>query len=484
MFRFGALLLAQLLIVLVIQSGVDTNTRLLVAHAARLTLEIPANWQFLYNPSFSAYGDVQGFVIADPVLRQGNVLSEVCDWFSQETIFFGSEPVIVQEFIEQQTACKIIPSEDQPSTVYGFPTRKAVGLVIEHPTPFVLLGQEVRYVGLVIDAAHFDTISQSISFDPEKVTATAYLEGVLDFVETNAYYGSYLDWNEIRAQMLGRLRTRSSMAVIPNMLLELVSKLKQVGDRHSRYWTAEAVQKTLIGAPRSDAAPSPFPQARHLDKGIAYLELYPTAGIGGFPGESQYVAAAHDAIRQIDSASTRCWIVDLRQDMGGSVDPMLVSLEPLLGDGPAGGFELPNDEHLRLTLTNGIVFQNNIPRSQPYVKAIYQLQHSEPPIAMLIGRNTASAGEQTLLALVGRPQTRTFGERTAGLTVGNTTLFLYDGSALAIAGAAGTDRNGKAYTGSIEPDVFVRAANQMSGTDNDPTLQAAQDWLLSLKECK
>jgi C-terminal processing protease CtpA/Prc len=94
--------------------------------------------------------------------------------------------------------------------------------------------------------------------------------------------------------------------------------------------------------------------------------------------------------------------------------------------------------------------------------------------AVLIGPRTASAGEAVTIAFRGRPNTRSFGAATAGLTNGNGTFPLPDGSTIVLASVEELDRNDRAYTGKIEPDVAVAA----SSTDgNDPVEIAAAAWL-------
>ncbi|MBZ0281490.1 MAG: hypothetical protein K8L97_12180 [Anaerolineae bacterium] len=455
------------------------DVRLLVMHTARLTIEIPARWIITDNMGFPAYEDETGYVFAFPQIFEDGTLMERCAEFSEELGYFGSNPAIIEMVIDDQPACKIMPSDDQPESFRGFPTRGGIGLLIEHPTPFDFYGQTVDTVGVIVDAEHFEAISATIDFDPEKVTGNGYLEGVLDYLERYSYYGSELDWEAIRADILAR---KVSLRNIPSTMRELIGKLQRVGDRHSFYWDAQTVQTFLVGSPDAAENPPQLPRGERLENGIGYVELFTTLGIGGVEGEKQYVAAAHAAIEAIDATPTRCWIVDLRQDSGGSMDPMIIGIAPILGNGAIGGFELPNGEQQILTLQDGVILQDGFARSSLYGETVYEPHYPEPPIAVLIGNMTASAGENTTLALIGRANTRTFGTPTAGLTVGNSGMMLYDGAALGVAGAASMDRTGRAYTGAIEPDVVVRTTGLPDG--NDAVMQAASDWLLSLPECE
>lgn len=451
--------------------------RLLVMHSARLTVEIPSEWAIISGLGNATYGDESGYVAAYPEFLGGATLLERCTEYSMELGFFGSSPTITEIVIDNQAACRIEPSDDQPDSFRGFPTQNGIGLLIEHPLPFDFYGRQADSVGVIIDADHFEVISGTIRFDPEKVTGNGYLESVIDYLERFSYYSTELDWAAIRADIWGRNVTLGN---VPSTMRELIAKLGRVGDRHSFYWDAQTVQTLLVGQPDAAENPPQLPRGERLENGIGYVELFTTLGIGGVEGEKQYVAAAHAAIEAIDATPTRCWIVDLRKDGGGSMDPMIIGIAPILGNGAIGGFELPNGEQQILTLQDGVILEDGFSRSGPYSEQLYEPHYPMPPIAVLIGGMTASAGENMTLALIGRPNTRTFGTQTAGYTVGNTGMLLYDGAALGVAGAASMDRTVRAYTSAIEPDVVVRGGNQ-DGVD--AVIAAAGEWLLSLPEC-
>lgn len=477
--RIGLLVVVQLLLMFGVQAQPMNDKRLLVVHHARFSVEIPAAWKLL-DQFLPGYGDETGYMAAYVETSAYETLGDACAAFSRALGLFGSEPVITEITIGGQPACKISPSEDQPERVEDFPTRRGIGLVIQYPTPFDILGQTAQFANVVIDADHFEAVSGTIDFDLAKVTSAAYLESALDFVQQYSYYTAELDWREIRIELLGRVSADDPLNTPSALLQELIRKMRRLGDNHSFYWLPEQALALMGTVPTQMDAPE-LPRGEKLDNGIGYLGLFTTLRVGGAEGENRYVAAAHEAIAAIDSPDMRCWMVDLRQDTGGSMDPMIISLAPILGDGAIGGFKNPDGDMISLTMQAGAIYQNGSRRSRNYVESIYTPQHPMPPIAVLIGNNTASAGENTLLALIGRPNTKTFGIPTAGLTVGNISLPLYDGALLGVASVASVDRNGTAYTEAIEPDEVVRVTAPTGG--RDIVLDAASAWLLSLPAC-
>jgi C-terminal processing protease CtpA/Prc len=114
--------------------------------------------------------------------------------------------------------------------------------------------------------------------------------------------------------------------------------------------------------------------------------------------------------------------------------------------------------------------------------SIYQPKHVTP-VALLVSPGTQAAAELMLVAFQGRPNIRSFGEPTRGLPTLVTNTVLSDGSVLYVSGANSFDRNGTIYSSSIAPDVFVETDWSKFGTEQDPVIRAAMDWLQSQSTC-
>src|SRR2546423_7736521 len=94
--------------------------------------------------------------------------------------------------------------------------------------------------------------------------------------------------------------------------------------------------------------------------------------------------------------------------------------------------------------------------------------------------NCASSGEATLLAFLGRPNVRTFGDSTAGYNSVNNGFRLSDGAHLVITVGYSRDRLGRAHALSVAPDEIV---HQAADTAVDAPLDRARSWLLSEPTC-
>jgi carboxyl-terminal processing protease len=114
------------------------------------------------------------------------------------------------------------------------------------------------------------------------------------------------------------------------------------------------------------------------------------------------------------------------------------------------------------------------------IENAYHLKHPAPAVAVLTGRDTASAGEAIVVALRARPHTRSFGEPTAGVPTANEVYTLSDGGLLVLTVALDADRTGQTYDGPIAPDQWVPydlSQADAPGNPPDGLIQAATTWV-------
>nr|WP_258015160.1 S41 family peptidase [Stenotrophomonas maltophilia] len=176
----------------------------------------------------------------------------------------------------------------------------------------------------------------------------------------------------------------------------------------------------------------------------------------------------------------RCgWIVDLRDNSGGNMWPMLLGMAPLLrtsvvNNEDVGSFETAQGPE-RWTLTATAVQRAGKPVLD-FGQTGYVLRQPGAPVAVLFGQRTGSSGEASALAWRGRAQTRSFGQPTAGVSTGNNVRTLADGSRLLLTTTVMRDRNDRGDGLKIEPDQRIEG--------DAATLAAAQAWLLAQPACQ
>jgi C-terminal processing protease CtpA/Prc len=247
-------------------------------------------------------------------------------------------------------------------------------------------------------------------------------------------------------------RLRGQFANIPKPHVML--RLRRPGASESRDVSLDA------GA----VQPLPAHTAR-LGRDVAYVELPGTTGDREFP---LHVRAS---IAQTDAAEICGWVVDLRRNNGGPLDPALVALRPFLGEGTLGG---------------GVSPKGRIPLSYPPPgqsdPAFPPLMHPDPPVAVLMSRLTATA---VAIAFRGRANTHTFGEPTLLLAGSHLRHELPDGAQLDLLSGYGYDRSGREYSDRFDPDEPVTTDwSKVLGSDTDPVANTAASWLRMQPGCQ
>lgn len=224
------------------------------------------------------------------------------------------------------------------------------------------------------------------------------------------------------------------------------------------------------------------PTGRRLDidrVSIGYIELPNESGAGEL-----YPTLAQQIIREADRAASCGWIIDLRHNTGGDIWSYIAAIGPILGEGKVGGFVYLDGMQELWEYQDGKVFWGENERDESLVEgSIYELKHPMPSVALLISRATLAAGELAVVSFQGRPKVRTFGESTGGSPFLVFHTGLSDGSFLGVSGAFSMDRTGRVYDGPIAPDEFVPIDWTLFGSDREPVILAARDWLLSQPDC-
>ncbi|MCS4230036.1 peptidase S41-like protein [Stenotrophomonas maltophilia] len=312
------------------------------------------------------------------------------------------------------------------------------------------------------------------------VPSAESLAKMLDLMEQRALYREAVDWTLVRADVAGAHGDPARVRAVLDAAIQRSSK------GHGRWVAAGSVQPPaqLNAVPGAGAAAGRGGLPATLDRRLGWVAVdrfSPT--LASTPAEQarqsvQRAVALQQRLRDADS-SPRCgWVVDLRNNSGGNMWPMLLGVEPLLripGDGiqvlgmlRGAGPNVPWESHDGTLMAKG---RPMLGFGQPG----YRLREPGGPVAVLVGERTASSGEAIALAFRGRPDTRSFGAPTAGFATSNSSIRLPDGTLFLLTDTLMADRNGVGDGGPIVPDQV---------TDGEAaTLAAAHRWLLSQPGC-
>jgi len=212
---------------------------------------------------------------------------------------------------------------------------------------------------------------------------------------------------------------------------------------------------------------------------VGYIEL---RSHGGYP--LSYPGFGHQLMRDLDRKELCGWIIDLRRTGGGDIWSYLATIGPIMGEGDVGGFAYLDGTHEIWSYKDGKVYWAGVERDEGLVQGgIYQPKLPMPPVALLTSPATSAAGELVIVAFEGREKVRLFGEATWGLPASSIFTPLSDNAVIYLSGAFATDRNGNVYKGPFTPDEEVKIDWAKFGTDQDPVILTALDWLMAQSDC-
>lgn len=314
-------------------------------------------------------------------------------------------------------------------------------------------------VGLVL--VHVPAQAQLPAMSPK---ARSYLQGALDTLQSVVIRGDTVSWKNVRDTAF------------------LIARGAQ--DERDTYGA--------IAWALGRANPHSFLQAgpagvvaRMLEGQVAYIRVPQVSGRGVAVADS-----IHGAIRALDAAGACGWIVDLRSNGGGNMWPMLAGIGPLLGDSIVGSFGDPATAG-RWLYREGVSFLLKPDGRRDTASAIsgpaHRITNARSPVAILMDGLTGSSGEAIAIAFRGRPNTRSYGSRTAGAATANRGSRLPDGANMVVTAGYMADRNGIQSNGYVEPDSVIAVPEPVFPGWPFPTdyvAAVARVWVTAQAPCR
>lgn len=292
--------------------------------------------------------------------------------------------------------------------------------------------------------------------------ARHYLAAALDSIQQASMHAASADWQAVRDSAFllaaGAQRPAQTYGAI-NWALRRV-------DRHSFL-----------------QARFPWVEPELVAGRVGYLRI-PTHTVGS---AAVLADTLQHVLRRLEAEGACGWIVDLRMNGGGNVWPMYAGIGPLLGDSVlnatlVAGRVVPGALYLE-----GVAF--SVEADGRRIEAAraaqpHRLRQPGAPVAVLIDGGTASSAEAIAIAFRTRPETRFFGQPTAGYTTGNRGIGLADGANLVVTFGAMTDRHGREYAAPLEPDESVPLPPGVWPASSDAVARRASDWVTSQRNCR
>ena len=291
-----------------------------------------------------------------------------------------------------------------------------------------------------------------------------YLEEALTIIEKSSVNKQHIDWHSLRMDVY----RKASNARFPNETYEAIRlAVSLLKDNHSFFLTPE--QFNFLESKNVDESIDIVQSKSTLiDNRMGYL-LIPSCHSISQNALKEYATHVQNEIRTLDQHNLNKWIIDLRGNMGGNMWPMVLGLRPLIGEDIFGFFSDGKGEKYAWFYEGQSVKNGDFEMCSLDLPS-YQLNQPHPCVAVLIDNHTASAGEATVVAFLGRERTKVFGQNTGGYTSANEVFQLNDGAAIFLATTYLTDRLGRIYENGIIPDETI-------SEEDDGILKAAIEWL-------
>ncbi len=283
-----------------------------------------------------------------------------------------------------------------------------------------------------------------------------YVVRALDIMKNNSINKQKVDWETLYAQTFEATKDaqtiRDTYPAINEALLNL-------GDGHSKLYPPEIIKAYKeMGAAGASGEKVPMPTGTIVDGKYALITI---PGFAAITNEDQlaFVDSIQHVIRKLDAQKPKGWIIDLRLNQGGNLEPMVAGLMPILGEGKSIGWADGDNKITYANYKNGVII-GLTDSLEHFIKEPYTLKKQGQPVAVLVSGQTSSSGEMTAICFKGRKFTRIIGTPTLGLTNSNSPRELSDGAWLNLTDSNAADRNGNIYGRKLQPDIELTLTDQ------------------------
>jgi len=285
-----------------------------------------------------------------------------------------------------------------------------------------------------------------------------YVLKALDIMKQHSINKHKVDWEALYAKMLEEAKEAQTIRESYPVINKALRALK---DGHSRLYEPEVIRAYKeMGVAGATGEKIPVPTGTLVDGKYALITV---PGFSAITNEDQlaFVDSIQHVIRKLDAQNPKGWIIDLRQNQGGNLEPTIAGLMPILGEGKTIGRADADNQIRYAHYKNGMII-GLTDSAEHFIKDPYTLKKQGQPVAVLVSGKTGSSGEMTAICFVGRKHTKIIGTPTSGLTNSNSPRELSDGAWLNLTDSNAADRNGKIYGSKLTPDVELKMTSNAS----------------------
>ena len=297
----------------------------------------------------------------------------------------------------------------------------------------------------------------------------------ITIMKNNAVNRNKVDWTKIQKDALAQAVNKQNAYQIGPIYRML---FKSLNDFHGAFFCWDSTYKWYRQEPeQSDSIKNEwkkgvFIRTDVLEDNIGYLRVPYMSGYNRDELDKK-AQQLNDSLCVLFDQKVTGIIVDLRLNGGGTMYPMMLGLEQLLGNGIIGSFETDNPQNWVIKNNSFFLDTNLLASIVPKCK----MKQSDMPVVVLIGQGTGSSGEFLAMAFKKRKNTLFLGTATAGYVTTTKGFKINDAVTLLLSTGYGRDRGGEIYYHALYPDIFSKAPDSFNDIRNDEKVQAAAKWL-------
>ncbi|MFY9309159.1 MAG: S41 family peptidase [Bacteroidia bacterium] len=301
---------------------------------------------------------------------------------------------------------------------------------------------------LLITKFVFGQSEKTLSSDEKQ-----FYKNLIAAFRENSVEKEKIDWKDFEKKVLEKALIRRDSAII--LALDLN------GNPHTFYKTKE---RNLYQSNRIVRTDSVLRKKCNNDfkvelPRIGYVEVPrfstdPSSPEGSKIKGEKYINEILDSIKSIDHKKLDGWIIDLRNNTGGNMWPMLIALTPFYPNSTLGYF-IKEQKEISWSKANGQIWNNESSQTNKYLSepVFYKLKNKNLKIAVLIGPRTSSSGEAVAISTKSIKTSKLFGAKTSGYSTANKPIKIAEDEFLIVTTSVDADYNKKEYWDGINPDI-------------------------------
>lgn len=254
-------------------------------------------------------------------------------------------------------------------------------------------------------------------------SAERYGKIAIEIMDSNGYYANNEAWEKQKEKAMNEMKELSSFEETYPIIEE---SLKVAGGKHSFLMSEDNFQEKKVK--------DEMPVVEKLED-IAIIEL--PAILDAQSNGKKYAEIVLKFLQE--NQDIKGVIIDLQNNTGGDMGPMVTSVSPLLPDGEILFFKDEQNEY-PVTLENGKVTGGGT----EIVTSIEPFK-LEVPVALLTDEMTASSAEVLVMSFMDLKRVQTFGKSTAGYASANASYPLFDGAVMLLTTAFNQTPQGQIF---------------------------------------